>query len=409
MTSVLDGLRVIECGEGASAAYAAKLLADYGADVTKVEAPNGDRARRRGPFPDHEAHPEKSGAFLYLNTNKRGVILDLRRPGGREALARLAEAADLLIHNVPPAEMDGFGLSFERLHQRNPALVMTSISPFGASGPYRDWKADEITSANAGGWAWLIDPDAGSPDLPPLKAFGLQCQYHGGLNAAVASLGALIARDLQGAGGQQIDVSVQECVMAFLEMNFIHYTYGGRIASRMGQRLLQPWAIVQAKDGLVFLLCVEEDQWQRFVEWMGRPEWAGWDVFADRFLRAGAWDVLKPLIEEWTRQHTVEEIYQGGLQRRLAFAPVATMADLLANEHLRVRDFFVRCVHPEAGTIELPGAPTKIGQEPYTLRRPAPRLGQHTEEVLAEAGLSNDEIARLRADGVTVADAAAVS
>jgi crotonobetainyl-CoA:carnitine CoA-transferase CaiB-like acyl-CoA transferase len=401
MAGALAGLRVIECGEGAAAAYAAKLLADLGADVIKIEHPEGgDLSRLRGPFLNGAPHPERSGTYLYLNANKRGVGLDLTHPRGREALSRLAGEADLLVHNVPPGQMAGIGLVYDDLRRRNPRLVMTSISPFGATGPLRDYKAYEITSANAGGWAWLIDPDAGSADLPPLKAFGQQCNFHGGLNAATASLGALIARDLHGADGQHIDVSIQECVMAFLEMNFIHYTYGGRVASRLGQRILHPWAICQAKDGLVFLLCVEEDQWTRFVDWMGNPEWSTWEVFADRFQRAAAWDVLKPLLEEWTAQHTVEEIYQGGLARRLAFAPVATMADLLANEHLRLRKFWATAAHPEAGTLEYPGAPAKFGDEPSALRRPAPLLGEHTDTVLSDLGYGPGEIAKLRDEGV---------
>jgi crotonobetainyl-CoA:carnitine CoA-transferase CaiB-like acyl-CoA transferase len=401
MAGALTGLRVIEAGEGAAAAFAAKLLADLGADVIKVEDPErGDSARTRGPFPGGVPHPEKSGLFLYLNANKRGVTIDLTHPRGREALARLSGEADLLIHNVRPADMPNRGLIFEDLHRRNPRLVMTSIAPFGATGPNRDYTAYEVNSANAGGWAWLIDPDGGGPDFPPLKAFGQQCNFQAGLNAAVASMGALIARDQQGVAGQHVDVSVQECVMTFLEMNFVHYTYGNRVASRLGQRILHPWAITPAKDGLVFLLCVEEDQWRRFVEWMGDPEFASWEVFGDRFQRATNWDALKPFLEEWTAQHTVEEIYRGGLDRRLAFAPVSTMGDLLASDHLRVRGFFAEISHPEAGNLTYPGAPVQYRATPWELRSPAPLLGEHTDEVLTAAGYGHGEITRLRDEGV---------
>lgn len=401
MAGPLTGLRVIEAGEGASAAFAAKLLADLGADVVKIEDPErGDVSRTRGPFPGNTPHPEKSGTFLYLNTNKRGITIDLTHPRGREALARLAGEADLLIHNVHPTHMAEQGLSFDDLHRRNPSLVMTSISPFGQTGPLREYKATELVSANAGGWAWLIDPDGGGAEFPPLKAFGQQCQFQAGLNAGVASMGALLARERHGDQGQHIDVSVQECVMTFLEMNFIHYTYGGRVASRLGTRLLQPWAIMPAKDGLVFLLCVEEDQWTRFVEWMGNPEWASWEVFADRFARRDNWDVLKPMLEEWTTQYTVDEIYRGGLERRLAFAPVSTMGDLLRSDQFRVRGFFAEMTHPEAGTLEIPGAPVQFRQTPWELRSPAPLLGEHTDEVLMSIGYGSGEIEKLRDEGV---------
>jgi crotonobetainyl-CoA:carnitine CoA-transferase CaiB-like acyl-CoA transferase len=401
MPGALAGLRVIEAGEGAAAAFAAKMLADAGADVVKIEEPGrGDISRMRGPFPGGVAHAEKSGTFLYLNANKRGITLDLTHPRGREALARLAGEADVLIHNVPPSQMGERGLVFADLHRRNPRLVMTSISPFGQSGPYRDWKAGELVSANAGGWAWLIDVDGGGAEFPPLKAFGQQCNFQAGLNAANASLGALIARDLHGVEGQHIDVSTQECVMSFLENNFVHYSYGGLLASRLGQRLVQPWSIMQAKDGLVFLLCVEEDQWRRFVEWMDNPEWSTWEVFADRFSRKDTWDVLKPLLEEWTMQHTVEEIYSGGLERRLAFAPVSTIGDLLQNEHLRVRGFFATVTHPEAGALQYPGAPVQYRGTPWELRSPAPLFGQHTDEVLSGIGYGQAEIEKLRDEGV---------
>jgi crotonobetainyl-CoA:carnitine CoA-transferase CaiB-like acyl-CoA transferase len=401
MAGPLVGLRVIEAGEGAAAAFAAKLLADLGADVVKIEDPEqGDVSRTRGPFPGNTPHPEKSGTFLYLNTNKRGVTIDLTHPRGREALTRLAGEADLLIHNVHPTRMAEQGLIYSDLHRRHPRLVMTSISPFGQTGPHREYKASELVSTNAGGWAWLIDPDGGGAEYPPLKAFGQQCQFQAGLNAGVASMGALLARERHGEQGQHIDVSVQECVMTFLEMNFIHYTYGGRVASRLGTRILQPWSIMPAKDGLVFLLTVEEDQWTRFVEWMGSPEWASWEVFADRFARRDNWDVLKPMLEEWTSQYTVEEIYKGGLERRLAFAPVSTMGDLLNSDQLRVRGFFAEMTHPAAGTLEIPAAPVQFRQTPWELRAPAPLHGEHTDEVLMGIGYGAGEIQKLRDEGV---------
>ncbi len=401
MAGPLAGLRVIECGEGTSAAYAAKLLGDLGAETLKIEhSEQGDVTRTRGPFPGNTPDPETSALFLYLNANKRGAAIDLTHPRGREALTRLVGEADLLIHNVPPARMPALGLVFDDLHRRNAALIMTSISPFGATGPNRDFKAEELTSSNAGGWAWIVDPDVGDRNLPPLKSFGDQCNYQAGLNAAVASLGALLARDLHGAAGQHIDVSVQECVMTFLEMNFIHYSYGGRVATRYGSRVLHPWSMLRASDGLVFMVCVEEDQWSRFVEWMNAPEWASLEVFADRFLRAENWDALKPFIEEWTAERTVDEIFQGGLRRRIPVAPVSMMSDLLTDQHLRERDFFVKLAHPRAGTLEYAGAPWKLSATPWELRTPAPLLGQHTEEILAAAGYGRGEIDKLADEGV---------
>jgi crotonobetainyl-CoA:carnitine CoA-transferase CaiB-like acyl-CoA transferase len=378
----LEGLRVIQVDGGVAAGYATKLLADLGADTILVEPPDGDETRRYGPFPGNEPHPEKSGLFLYLNCNKRGVTLDLTTDNGRAALHQLLRNADLLMHTTPPAEMAARGLDWETVHALNPALVECSISRFGQTGPDRDYKGYELTSASAGGWATITGAGPEGADLPPLKAFGQQADFQAGLNAAVASLGALLARDLQGAQGQHIDLSIQEVVLTILEMAIVHYSYGKRVASRLGGRIVQPWAILPAKDGLVFVLCVQNAEWDRFVEWMGNPEWASWEIFDDRLKRAETWDVLRPYIEEWTSRHTVEEIYTGGLERKLAFAPLSTMGDLLRNEHLRVRGFFATIGHPEAGELEYPGAPWKLGATPWELRTPAPLLGEHNEEIV---------------------------
>ncbi|MFQ5879059.1 MAG: CaiB/BaiF CoA transferase family protein [Dehalococcoidia bacterium] len=396
----LAGLRVVECGEMVAAAYAAKLMADLGAQVVKVEPPQGDPARQRGPFPGGTPDPEKSGLFLYLNLNKLGITLDLRRKQGQELLGRLAAWADLLVHNYPPPLMAELGLDYQPLSAINPRLVMTSITRFGLTGPHRDYKGYEITSAHSGGWASLSPGALEDPELPPLKAFGQQADFQAGVNAAIASLGALYARLVSGQG-QHIDVSIQECIAANLEASFVHWTYGGRVASRLGQRMLGPWGMLQCRDGLLFVVCVEEDQWQRFLEVLGNPEWGSWEVFGDRLQRAEKLDVLTPLMEEITRGWTVDALYQACQARRVPAAPVATIADLLASDHLQARGFFVQAHHPAAGTLTYPGAPYKFGETPWQLRRPAPFLGQDNEEVYCGwLGLSTAELAALRRQGL---------
>ncbi|MBI3797719.1 MAG: CoA transferase, partial [Deltaproteobacteria bacterium] len=166
----LEGVKVLELGNMVSAAYATKLMADLGADVIKVEDPAGDQARQRGPFPGGIVDAEKSGLFLYLNTNKRGITLDLRHEP--ENLSRLVAWADLLIHNYPPLQMAELGIDYNRFRQLNPRLVMCSITPFGLTGPYKDYKAYELTLTNGGGWAWLSPGASDRSDSPPLKAFG---------------------------------------------------------------------------------------------------------------------------------------------------------------------------------------------------------------------------------------------
>ncbi len=291
------------------------------------------------------------------------------------------------------------GLVYEDLRQANPCLVMASVSPFGQTGPYRDYAAHDLTSMCAGGWAWL-GGGPGSKDLPPLKAFGHQASFQAGLNAAVASMGAVLAR-LSSAQGQHIDVSVQECVVAMLEMAFVFWPYMSMAPSRLSERLIQPVEIMECKDGYIYVLCIEEHQWQRLVNVMGNPEWAQWEVFGNRMARGTNWDVLEPLISEWLMQHTVDELYHMAQAQRIPFAPVSSMADLLASEHLKVRGFFAEIAHPETGSYRYPGAPYQLSRTPWEIRSPAPLLGQHNRQVFCERlGLSEDELAGLHAEGV---------
>src|SRR5713101_2779737 len=285
MAGALAGLKIVEIGEMVSAPYTAKLMADMGAEVIKVERPGiGDRARSRGPFPGDAPHPEKSGLFLYLNTNKFGVTLDISRPEGFAILERMVAQADVLIHNVWPPYMDRVGLNYERFRKLNPRLVMTSVEPFGLSGAHRNWRAEELTMWSAGGTCVLNGGGPEHPEMPPLKTFGNQAGFQGGVHAAVATMGAVFAQ-LHDGEGQHVEVSVQESLTGILELTFEFGPYMRMIASRLGRKPIQPMESMQCKDGWIFLCCVEEHQWQNFVHVMGDPEWAGEDIFSDRLKR----------------------------------------------------------------------------------------------------------------------------
>jgi crotonobetainyl-CoA:carnitine CoA-transferase CaiB-like acyl-CoA transferase len=393
MSAALAHLRVLEVGDGVSAAYATKLLADLGADVVKIEPPGrGDRTRRRGPFPGGVPHPEKSGLFLYLNANKRGITLDLIRPRGREVLDRLAARADLLVHDIHPTAMETHGLDYERLSALHPPLVMTSIAPFGLVGPHAGFRGPDVVTWNAGG-VGTLNGEPGRPDLPPLKAFGDQSGFQAGLNAAIGSLGALFGR-LASGRGEHVEVSTQECLAAILELTFEFYPYCGLIASRLGAKPIQPLCFMECRDGWIFVCCVEEHQWRQFVEIMGNPEWAEMDIFANRIARGANFDALQIFLQDWCRKQSVQELYEAAQRRRVPFAPVSTMGDLLASPHLKARGFFVTPEHRVAGAVKMPGAPYKLGATPWVLRSPAPCLGQHTAEVLAESGFDTDALAR---------------
>jgi crotonobetainyl-CoA:carnitine CoA-transferase CaiB-like acyl-CoA transferase len=409
----LEGVRVLELGHMVSAAYAAKLMADLGADVIKIEDPHGDAARQRGPFPGGTPHAEKSGLYLALNTNKRSVTIDLRQPEGQERLRQLVMNTEILIHNYPAAYMAELGIEYHTFRALNPRLVQCSVTPFGLTGPYKDYRAHEITMAHGGGWAWLSPGALDDPELPPLKAFGHHADFQGALAAATVTLGAYYQSLVSGCG-EHIDLSVQAYVASFLEQNFIYYTYMGKVASRLGQRLLYPWGMYECKDGLIFLVIPESDQWTRLVELMGSPEWASWAIFQDAFMRAENWDVLKPYLDEWIKEWTVSDLWRAGQERRICFAPVFTMSQLPEQEQLRARTFFVDVTHPQAGTLTHLGPPYQLHDPWWQIRRPAPLLGEHNDEVSRSAFQvlrsrpttpnSEPQTSRLPLEGVRVAD-----
>ena len=384
-SGALAGIHVVEIGSGAAAAYAAKLFADSGAEVVKVEPPSGDATRRSGPFPGGVSDPETSGLFLYLNANKRGVILDLDDERSRAKLERLLGRADVCFTDLPPTRLASLEILPEETSRRHSRLVSTAITPFGLFGPNRDLKAYDLTLWNAGGLATLNGLGPGGDDLPPLAAYGPQASLQGGVNGALATVAALIARRRDGRG-QAIDVSIQECVTTILELTLPFWPYCGLVASRLGGKPIQPLDFLECKDGWIFLCIVEEHQWRSFVDFMGNPDWAGMDIFGDRLSRAANWDALKPMLAEWMATQSVGELYRALHARRVPIAPVSTMGDLLDSAHLRARGFFVSIAHPRAGAPRMPGAPFLFSRTPWQLRRPAPLLGQHTDEVLAELG-----------------------
>jgi crotonobetainyl-CoA:carnitine CoA-transferase CaiB-like acyl-CoA transferase len=378
----LAGFRILDLTQVVSGPFCSMLLGDLGADVIKVEPPEGDLLRRRGPFPGDEPNPEASGIFLYLNANKRGVTLDLRRSEDRAAFGALLHGADVLIHNVAPNRRAELGLASADLTRTYPALVVTAISRFGDRGPHSNYNAHELTVANASGWAFLSPGASPHPELPPLKAFGSQHEMQGGLHASMTTMAALLSKRKTGKG-QAIEVSEQECVAAMLEMNFMHWTYSGRETSRCGNRLLGPWFILDCADGQCFLVCVEEHQWQALVEFMGNPEWAKEEIFKDRLARGANMDALYALMSEWASTWKVQDLFREGQKRRIPFAAVNRMGEIYGDEHLKSRGFFVDMNHPVAGSYRIPSVPFHSKAGNYTLRRPAPRLGEHNGELLA--------------------------
>ena len=374
-------LRVLELGGGVSAAYAAKLLGDHGADVIKVEPPDGDPTRRRGPFPGDIEDAEKSGTFLALNVNKRGVCLDVADPAKRRELDGLIGWADILVHNEPRLRAVELGLDPSTLEKAHPQLVTLSITPFGITGPYRDYRGTELIVANAGGWANFCPGTHPEPEFPPLKVFGHPCAMMAGTAGAMAALAT--ARQARRSGfGDHIDLSEQDYVASALEMGIPAYTYAGVVLKRFHQRGLIPWGIFQAKDKPIFLVCVEQDQWERLVEFMGNPDWAALDVFEDVASRAENQDLVHQFVQEFIGEWNSWDLYHEAQKQRICFAPVTSYRELAANEHLRARGFFATVDQPGIGPVEHLASPVLTRTGRAAIRRHAPRLGEHNKEVL---------------------------
>jgi crotonobetainyl-CoA:carnitine CoA-transferase CaiB-like acyl-CoA transferase len=405
----LSGVRVIEAGRGVAAAFGAKLMALLGADIIKIEPPQGDVVRRRGPFLAGLPDPEKSGLFAYLNADKRGVTLDLSRTPRPDLFHRLLERADILIHDVAPADRAGYGLDSEVLCRRYPRLIVTAISAYGGFGPRANYRAYEINAMHSSGVAILNPRLSDRPDLPPLKPYGHQADFQGGIHAAAAALAAMHYRSKHGAG-QAIDVSEQECLAAALELSLVWYTYEGRQTSRMGWVNSAPTGIFDCADGIVGIMCVEDPQWRHLAEYLGHPEWLEEPIFAERQLRIKNSDATNALVREAVADRPMLELVRGLQAVRVPAAPVSRMADLYHDEHLKSREFFVP-LPARAGeaAVLAPSTPFKSTAMGWSMRRPAPRLGEHNDEVTRELAELNSTATNAQSVNAAVSASAPLS
>jgi len=382
MAQGLEGVRVVETGGGVAAQVAGKLLADLGATVVKVEPPGGEPARAEGPFPPGGPHPEANGSFIFLNTNKRSVTLDLAAEAGQAALADLAAGAEVVLHDFPPAAMAAHGIDYARLAARNPALVLVSVTPFGLTGPYRDWAASDLTLTHAGGWGWTIPGGITDRARPPIKPFGQHVLIQAGMQAAMAALGFLRGARRSGVG-EHVDFAIHAMVPPYAIRALGVYTHTGRVSDRFTPRTLQPNGFFRCTDGEIYLMGMEEDQWARLVELMGRPAWTEAPEFADKTLRAKHMDALHAHLVPWVEKWSTVELFNAAQQVRFCACPAFRHDQLEADPHLNERGYVVTHTHPAVGTIRMPGPPVKLRRPWWALRRPAPAPGEANGEAAA--------------------------
>lgn len=396
--------------------YAGRCLAEMGADVIKVELPEGDRVRRIGPFFRDEARPDRSMLWFVLNASKKGVTCDLEHPEGRALFRKLVAKTDVVLESYPPGYLSDLGIDNEQLRDEHPRLVWVSITGFGQDGPYKDYKWSDIVGLALGGLLYLF----GEQDRPPVRARASQAYYHASLGGALGAVLALYHARRTGAG-QRVDVSMQEVVTFTLAgpggtsgywhlegLNIARSGTGinlGKIISR---------TIYPCKDGHVAVSTLFGPHFSTIIELMQKDNAAGfledlkWRT-ATRFAPLpGQWqctqedaDAAEGVFANWLLMHTREEVMQMARQHELMIFPVQTVAENLGSEQLKARSYFQQIEHPELGaSITYPGAPVVLSGTPWRIKGRAPLLGEHNAKVYAELGLTKDDLTALTAMGV---------
>jgi benzylsuccinate CoA-transferase BbsE subunit len=402
--AALAELRVLDLS-GPMGNYCGKMFAELGADVVLVEPPDGTPLRHEPPFADDEPGPERSLAFFANNTSKRSVRLDLEQEPGQAAFRDLAERAHLVIETAPPGWLSDRGIGYDDLRLRNPALVLTSITPFGQTGPYAGFEADDLVCLALGGMLSL----GGYADGPPVRTAQNQAYAAGNLFGAVASMLGVI--EAEGTGeGQHVDVSVQEAVVMGMENAVQFYDLEGRIRRRTGGQQRQAGAgLFPCADGFVYMLAggIGGNRfWPNLVEWLraegvenvdaiSGPEW-GRREFVD--LQSSK-DLFASVFHPFCADRSKADLYHAAQRWRVPLCPVNSPADIVASAQLRARDYFVSIPGLGRDQVLVPGAPYVLSETPWSTCS-APGLGEHTDEVLAEIGYAPDLIRELREKGV---------
>jgi crotonobetainyl-CoA:carnitine CoA-transferase CaiB-like acyl-CoA transferase len=388
MNQTLDGIKVIELAQYISGPYCGMLLAGLGAQLTKIEEPAaGDISRRCGPFPKDNPHIHKSGLFHYLNRNKHGITLDICNSTGREILLELIKDADVLIEDMLPAVAKNLKLDYRHLKAVNPELIVVSITPFGQTGPYKDYKAYAINASALGGMSTIVGEAQRQPLTPPF-ALG---HFQTGIIAANAVMFALMARR-NDQKGQHVDISEAESWAIFHTGNVVSaFIYSGRKRTRTGHRTYAPYpyTLLPCKDGYLSMIALRGSEWKRFLEIVGDGEVPQWYASDERFKdrsKAGMEyaDVLDGLLSPWLLSHTRQEIFCRCREKHVPFTPVRNMDEVVNCDHLNQRRYFETIQCAETNPFRCPGPPVRFSESKWNLNQTAPSLSEHNNHVYGD-------------------------
>ncbi len=396
LPATLDDLKVLDLSQGLAGPVCAKILADFGADVVKVEPLKGDAARNMAPFFGNAPHPEKSLVYSLANLNKRGVKVNFEDAEGRALIRQMAQKADIIIESYKPGYLASLGLDYESLARDNPRLIMVSITPFGQTGPYKDFKNEEIITYALSG----IMSISGLAEREPLKHGGMQSQYEGGLAGAVGTLAAIHARDMLGEG-QQVDISLQDVITSTLVIHQPMYGWVGAVQGRRRPSGSNYGQVQECKDGYFIWQTGGGAEWSDIIEFFGSEQLKE-ERFATVAGRALHGIDLDRIVLDATKDRTMQELFNTASEKyHMLFGIVQEPQDLARCPHLEAREYFQEVDHPVMGRIKVPYRLWSMPDAPAVYRRSAPLLGQHNAEVFGEMlGLDSDRMSALAAKGV---------
>ncbi len=392
----LQGVKVVDLTHHIAGPYATKLLADFGAEVLKVERPEGDPARRLPPFFHDEPHPEKSLPFLYLNTNKQSITLNIKTEAGRGILLNLLADADVVVENFAPRVMPSLGLDYDALHEHNPRLVVASVSNFGQTGPWRDYRAPEIVAYALGGLMYIF----GAYDREPLKHALHQAQFKAGTNLASATLMAVYHQRLTGEG-QRVDVSIQESIASALRDVTNNYTYTGAVRRRQPNHTGDLTRLRAVSDGYVLPNpgLGASVNWQVLVDFLEAPELDD-PRFDNPSVRLENAEALGDILDQIFATKQKQDIFYSAHEKRFIYGVIDSPEETVDNPQIQARGYYVPLTHPEMGEITFPGAPFLLSDSPWQAETAAPSLGEHNADVLGRLGYDAQGLAYLRASEV---------
>jgi CoA:oxalate CoA-transferase len=398
----LAGIRVLDLTRVYAGPYCGMLFADMGAEVIKIEPPEGEMIRDNPPLvKEGEGGPHdrsRSGYFLTLNRNKYGITLNLKHPKAVGIFKELVKIADIVLENYAPGVMKRLGIDYPVLRQVNPRIIMASISGFGQWGPSSERIAFDVISQAMSGLMSIT----GYPDCPPTRVGTSLGDVAAAVHAAFAIMTALWHRERSGLG-QCVDVSMQETMVSILEGAVVRWTIGKELLTPLGSHNPHdaPLGAYRCKDGYIIIATVGDEHWLRLCRAMGKPEWASDPGYRTKRQRWEKKYVLAEEIEKWTANYTVKEVGEILDRERVANSPILNIKQVVEDPHLNAREYFVEVEHPIIGKAKIPGIPFKLSETPGKVERSSPLVGENNELILSKyLGLNKSDVSQLKAEGV---------